>query len=815
MLFSAGQATKGAPSRSNWKASAGVKLPSFVCSVTLALFTIACAPVSVQNPSNNSQPASPAIEVHITPSNAEVHSGSSLQLTATLTSTDNSAVTWYATRGSISRKGLFQAPAVTSTTVATVTAVSGGPMSEPPRGRPTAASGSATITILPAVSQGKLAITATSLPPATVGVSYSAGVAASGGAEPYRWSALSSGLPPGLAVDPASGAISGTPSQSGSYSFQLQVTDSLSHTAKWASTMVVSAGQTSGNHDGPAELPRVYLQTAMANTPAPGATTLVSAGGDLQSALNNAQCGDTIELQAGATFSGLFKIPAKACDDKHWIIVRTAAADASLPPEGGRISPCYAGVTSLAGRPSFHCSSTRNVLAKILYTQPSGSGPIQFETGANHYRFLGLEIARLAGTGFVGSLVMAQTGAAADHLIIDRSWLHGSAQDETETGVALGGVTNAAVIDSYLTDFHCTSVVGACTDAHAVAGGAGSLNSGPYQIMNNFLEASGENILFGGSAATTAPTDIQIAQNHFFKPLLWMSGTSGYIGGSAGHPFVVKNHLELKNAQRVLVESNVFENNWGGFSQTGFSILLTPKNQYVVSTNTNVCPLCQVTDVTIRYCTISHVGAGLEIADVLSDGGGAALAGERYSIHDVVIDDISSKKYNGGGGFVEYGNGWTANVLNSVTVDHVTAFPDPSAHILSLFNATTNPTMWGFTFTNNIVNATNFPVWNGSGNPLSCSYPDVPLTSLTACFTSYTFTSNVIAASPGAYPPSAWPAKNFFPIDDSTIQFVNYNNANGGDYHLLPSSPYKNAGSDGKDPGADIDAVQTAIAGVY
>src|SRR5205807_9134776 len=184
----------------------------------------------------------------------------------------------------------------------------------------------------------------------------------------------------------------------------------------------------------------------------------------------------------------------------------------------------------LTGRPSLHCSSTQNVLAKILYIQPAGSGPIQFENGANHYRFLGLEIARVAGTGYVGSLVMPQTGVAADHLIIDRSWLHGSTQDETDTGVALGGITYAAVIDSYLTDFHCTSGVGSCTDAHAIAGGAGSLTGGPYQIMNNFLEASGENILFGGGAATTAPADIQIAQNHFFKPWIWMSGTSGYIG---------------------------------------------------------------------------------------------------------------------------------------------------------------------------------------------------------------------------------------------------------------------------------------------
>jgi len=69
----------------------------------------------------------------------------------------------------------------------------------------------------------------------------------------------------------------------------------------------------------------------MADTPAPGTTLFVNAGGDLQAALNSAHCGDTIELQAGATFAGTFKFPAKTCDNNHWIIVRTNAPTALCP----------------------------------------------------------------------------------------------------------------------------------------------------------------------------------------------------------------------------------------------------------------------------------------------------------------------------------------------------------------------------------------------------------------------------------------------------------------------------------------------------
>src|SRR5580704_3540724 len=92
-------------------------------------------------------------------------------------------------------------------------------------------------------------------------------------------------------------------------------------------------------------------------------------------------------------------------------------------------------------------------------------------------------------------------------------------------------------------------------------------------------EASGENILLGGGPATTTPADIEIRRNHMFKPMIWMKGQPGFVGGRDGNPFSVKNLFELKNAQRVLFEGNVLENTWGGFSQAGFGFLLTPKNQ--------------------------------------------------------------------------------------------------------------------------------------------------------------------------------------------------------------------------------------------
>jgi hypothetical protein len=738
------------------------------------------------------------ITINVAPATATISSGGKQQFSATLTSTSNTAVTWQASKGTISSTGLFAAPSVTSSTVVTVTAASAADKS---------VIATSEVTVQP---PSKLSFATQPLPAGTADSAYSATLSATGGTAPYTWKVVGGSLPQGLSLDKTTGVISGTTALSGTFSFSASVTDASSTAASAALSLAMSPQTTASNYDGPAELPRVYVQSDLTDTPATGGVISVPKGGDFQSALNRVKCGETIELQAGAAFTGSYTVPAQSCDDAHWIIVRTSAPDSSLPAEGTRMTPCYAGVTSLPGRPALNCTAKSNVLAKVVFPGV-GSGPITFENGASHYRFIGLEITRPQGTGVVYNLVFNQ-GNASDHIIFDRSWLHGTAQDETQRGIMLAGTTYAAIVDSYFSDFHCVSKTGACIDSQAIAGGLGSLISGPYKIVDNFLEASGEVILLGGDTATITPTDIEIRRNHMFKPMTWMRGEPGFVGGADGNPFIVKNLFELKNAQRVLFEANVLEDTWGGFSQYGFGILLTPKNQ--AAGTTNVCPSCQVTDVTIRYVTVSHVGGAMQIGNGVATNGGVPLAGERYSIHDVVADDIDDTKYNGYGTFAQVSMGRGAPVLQDVTINHVTGF-QPGVMLNLGDDIAVNPTMRNFVFTNNIVNAGPSPTQTtGEGGTANCAYHPAPVSSLHLCFEPYTFSHNAIIASPANFPPSKYPSGNYFPPTETRIGFVNYNKGNGGDYHLQSSSPYKNAGTDGKDLGADIDAILTAIAGV-
>ena len=88
------------------------------------------------------------------------------------------------------------------------------------------------VAAIPVVSNNPLdplAITTTALTDAYVGATYAGAIAATGATAPYSWSLASDqvlpALPPGMSLD-ADGALSGTPTAAGSFTFTVEATDS-------------------------------------------------------------------------------------------------------------------------------------------------------------------------------------------------------------------------------------------------------------------------------------------------------------------------------------------------------------------------------------------------------------------------------------------------------------------------------------------------------------------------------------------------------------------------------------------------------------
>src|SRR2546429_1222426 len=247
------------------------------------------------------------------------------------------------------------------------------------------------------------------------------------------------------------------------------------------------------------ERPRVFLDTTYA---APGRQTSVPAGGDLQSALNSAQPGDAIVLQAGASYTGNFTLPVTS--GSGWIYIQSSALS-SLPAAGTRVGPGQA-----------------SLMPKIV--SPNTAPAISTAAGAHHFRFVGVEItttwASTSATNY-GLVALEAPGGNTSlaqvptDIVFDRCYIHGTPTGNIRRGILMNSA-RTAVVDSYLSDHH---EVGA--DSQAIAGWNGP---GPFKIVNNYLEGAGENVLFGGAdpgISNLVPSDIEIRKNYLVKPLSW------------------------------------------------------------------------------------------------------------------------------------------------------------------------------------------------------------------------------------------------------------------------------------------------------
>jgi hypothetical protein len=335
------------------------------------------------------------------------------------------------------------------------------------------------------------------------------------------------------------------------------------------------------------QLPGKFIDTSW-NADTSGKTWKAHTSQEFKAALASSQPGDSIVLDAAVTYEGNFELPAKTNRDHKWIYIVSSALS-KLPPPGTRVSPDDA-----ANMP------------KIVTTNVTGA--IKTAAGANYYRLVGLEITststlgcKLANVPRINCwsynllyLDAPKEQTLPDSITVDRCYLHGSPTQDVGEAV-FGNASNLAVVDSYISDIHRST-----TDSQAILS---MRTPGPIKIVNNYLSASTENVMFGGGGGYDnpyVPSDIEIKNNLFFKPLDWAAVG---VTVSPKPQWTAKNLLEFKNAQRVLVESNIFENSWASGGQSGGAILFTVRTSQSGD-------LAVVNDITFTNNILKNVTSG-------------------------------------------------------------------------------------------------------------------------------------------------------------------------------------------------------------
>lgn len=349
-----------------------------------------------------------------------------------------------------------------------------------------------------------------------------------------------------------------------------------------------------------------------------GTTITVKAGGDFQAALNRAKEGDTILLEAGATFNGSFTLPKKT--GSQFITIRSSATDSELPAANQRIDPVrYA-----------------KALPKIISTTVEPA--IKTEAGAHNYRFIGVEFGPtkegVNNIIWIGDASEKRIEDLPHHIEFDRVYIHGSPTEGQRRGIAANG-KNIRIINSYISDIKRRG-----DESQAICAWA---TDGPIEIVNNYLEAAAENILIGGAGSEMklVPSDILVKDNHLNKPVKWRD-----------EGWVVKNLFELKNARRVKVFNNLMTNNWGG-GQNGTAILFT------VRADNGTASIIE--DVEFVGNIVRGSAGAVNILG--SEGSG----GHRLTIKNNVFEDIDGGKWSGNGQFIT-STEWDGLIVENNTV---------------------------------------------------------------------------------------------------------------------------------------------------
>jgi hypothetical protein len=582
----------------------------------------------------------------------------------------------------------------------------------------------------------------------------------------------------------------------------------------------------------------------------PNTGNVTTNGANLQTAVNlaatrNDAAEQEIVLPVGAKFGGeiVFKNPVGS----KYITIRSA--NTSSLPAGKRVFPTDIGN-----------------MASILSV--NGGQAFRGEAGVptNHYRLQGLHIGQVDSTIRVHHLSSIgmwegpyELETLAHHWIVDRCYFDGGPNDtdQIRTGTTIYG-DHHSIVDSYFGDFR---LIGSGVDTQAFGV---SFGQGPYAFWNNTAIAGSENVnlsaggaayyglatisnatnttvtlshiknlevdmglamqvngLFhpanfavvksisgntitfvdpipnvpqsGGKAAWSAiPSFIEFRQNHLYKPLKWRPTLAD---GSPnpewnGQHYQIKNLWESKFARYVLCDGNRLEGTW--VAHQAWAIAISIRNRSGGESESAEIRQMQWTNNIIKD---APNGWNISATDDCGDQGNCAGRASDFTFRNNLLWNVGAD-WDGAGShaFINIGGAEEAYKIRRIFIINnthdngprsewgfITAFSEPGGAIDAVWK-------------NNVHQHCEY----GFGSSLNMVDSDFNIRRYLPPGDATNWDRNLIVNTGGRkYPAAAI-------IQDGVSwasQFVDYN---AGNFTLVPGSPGKNAGLDGKDVGVDM-----------
>jgi uncharacterized protein YjdB len=450
---------------------------------------------------------------------------------------------------------------------------------------------------------------------------------------------------------------------------------------------------------------------------------------------------------------------------------------------------------------------------QIRSTTASETGAVFCDLGADYTRFVGIRFLATTGSPCYRLLYLSGTPddvtedadtEAADlpqWIVVDRCWVDGANTSRVVNGI-VAHTREFACVDSVLDGIYYVG-----TENHAING----YNAlGPWKIVGNKIEAAAIGLLVGGADPRVSglqTSDIEIRRNFFTKRASWNLRNDATFDDVPSK--VVKNLLELKFGNRVLVEGNVFDGSPYGDDQKGSFLVWKVEN----SGSTN--PGAKTENVTYRFNRARNVAGGYEFIGV-GVGGPVTTPLRRVEHTHNLVETLAGDSWVGSG---NHSRGmFFADGATDIIVDHDTLCVSQSETTAGftqpmLFSGTADV---GLAVRNCLLllpissppnDADSRSIFGDGSQVVS---PDTATNTLAQYAPGYQFLDNVLVKLAGSAT-SGYPTQSEYTASVAAVGCVS---PSTGDFRLLGSSPYKGMCVDGSDPGCDMTLVSTATAGV-